>query len=173
MPRNTMKLTAVLLPITLISMLAACTPAPDPQPVSDEVAPSTEPSYLFVQTAHSVESGEGTLTLKMVSPTTVYFTDRPERIAGHGHTSDFIAMWGEGDDSFNADPPNATLSVIGGEQKVEDIVVTLSNPRLDGQDLTYDVRALEGSLPKNGRAAALFIDAVVLREPMRGRVVIR
>jgi len=44
---------------------------------------------------------------------------------------------------------------------------------LDGQDLTYDVRTLEGSLPKNGRAAALFIDAVVLREPMRGRVVIR
>lgn len=82
-------------------------------------------------------------------------------------------MWGEGDDSFNADPPNATLSVIGGEQEAEDLVVTLSNPRFDGQDLTYDVRTLEGTLPKTGSAAALFIDAVVILRSVHGRMVVR
>jgi ABC-type Fe3+-hydroxamate transport system substrate-binding protein len=168
-----MKLTAALLPIALILTLAACTQAPDVKPATDEADPSSQASYLFVQNAHGVESSAGTLTLKMVSPTTVYFTDRPVRIAGHGLTTDFVKMWGEGDDSFNADPPNATLSIIGGEREVEDVVVTLSNPRFDGQDLTYDIRTLEGTLPKTGGAAALFIDPVVVRRPVRGRAVVR
>lgn len=168
-----MKLTAGLLPIALILTLAACTPATDVKPASDEADSSSEPSYLFVQNAHGVESSAGTLTLKMVSPTTVYFTDRPVRTAGHSSTADFLKLWGEGDDSFDADPPNATLSVIGGERETEDVVVTLSNPRFEGPDLTYDIRTLEGTLPKSGGAAALFIDAVVVRRPVLGRAVIR
>lgn len=168
-----MKPTAALLPIALILTLAGCTPATDAKPASDKADPSSEASYLFVQNAHGVESSSGTLTLKMVSPTTIYFTDRPVRIAGHGSTADFLELWGEGDDSFDADPPNATLSIIGGEREVEDVIVTLSNPRLEGTDLTYDIRTLEGTLPKTGGAAALFIDAVVVRRPVVGRVVVR
>jgi hypothetical protein len=143
--------------------LAACTPATDVKPASDEADPSSETSYLFVQNAHGVESSAGTLPLKMVSPTTVYFTDRPARIPGHSSTADFLRLWGEGDDSFDADPPNASLSMIGGESEIEDVVVALSNPRLEGPDLTYDIRTLEGTLPKTGGAAALFIDPVVVR----------
>lgn len=30
------------------------------------------------------------------------------------------------------------------------MVVTISNPRLEGQNLTYDVKTLEGDLPKTG-----------------------
>jgi len=168
-----MKLTPALLPIALVLTLAACTPATDVEPAPDEADPSSEASYLFVQNAHGVESTAGTLTLKMVSPTTVYFADRPVRIAGHGSTADFLKLWGEGDDSFDADPPNATLSLIDGEREIEDVVVTLSNPRLEGVDLTYDIRTLEGTLPKAGGAAALFIDPVVVRRPVRGRAVVR
>lgn len=51
--------------------------------------------------------------------------------------------------------------------------IRLSNPRLEGADLTYDIRTLEGTLPKTGGAAALFIDAVVVRRPVVGRVVVR
>ncbi|MGW8186526.1 MAG: hypothetical protein ACWGNK_04640 [Desulfobacterales bacterium] len=38
---------------------------------------------LFVQNAEAVVFGQGTLTLKGVSPMTVFFADRPVRIAGH------------------------------------------------------------------------------------------
>jgi len=168
-----MKLTSAILLTALTSILAACSQTPNAKHASNETQPSSEISYLFVQNAHGIESGEGTLTLKMVSPTTIYFTDRPVRTAGHAHTADFIKMWSDGDDSFSADPPNATLSIIGGEQNVDDVVVTLSNPRFEGEDLTYDIRMVEGSLPKIGGAAALFIDAIVVRRPVVGRVVVR
>jgi len=53
------------------------------------------------------------------------------------------------------------------------VVVTISNPRLEGQNLTYDVKTLEGDLPKAGGAAALFIDVIVVRRaPVRPTVVV-
>jgi hypothetical protein len=52
------------------------------------------------------------LTLKGLSPTTLYFSDRPVRLAGHYRTSEFLKFWKAGPDSFLKDPPNATLSVF-------------------------------------------------------------
>ena len=149
--------------LSVLSMVVACATTSEATPVPEKAAQTDEPAYLFVQNAQTVESSPGTLTLKGVSPTTVYFTDRPERTAGHSRTTDFIAMWGEGEDSFSADPPNATLSILEDDEKVTNVVVTVSNPRLDGQNLTYDVQILEGDLPKTGGAAALFIDILVVR----------
>jgi len=37
-------------------------------------------------------------------------------------------------------------------------VVVLNNPRLNGNNLTYDVRTLEGDLPTTGIMSTLFID---------------
>jgi hypothetical protein len=47
---------------------------------------------LFVQNAASVEIGAGgkTLTLKGFSPTTLFFSDRPVRIAGHYRTEEYL-----------------------------------------------------------------------------------
>src|SRR5262249_2277094 len=95
-------------------------------------------------------------TLHGVDPMTVCFTDRPERIAGHMPTTKIVPMWGEGKNSFTADPPNATLSVFSGDN-VSNVVVTLRNPRLSGDDLTYDVRCLEGTPPAQGGPCSLFI----------------
>jgi hypothetical protein len=50
-------------------------------------------------------------------------------------------------------------SIFSGDN-VSDLVVELSNPQLSGDDLTYDARVLEGSLPANGGACALFIDII-------------
>ena len=47
------------------------------------------------------------------------------------------------------------------------MVVTISNPRLEGQNLTYEVKTLEGDLPKTGGAAALFIDVIIVRRAPR------
>jgi len=74
--------------------------------------------YLFVLGATSGSLKGGILTLNGV-PNVIYFSDRPVRKAGHKSVSEFIEMWEKGDDSFKADPPNATLSVLKkkGEKK--------------------------------------------------------
>ena len=88
------------------------------------------------------------------------FADRPVRAAGHVTTEQFIMQWDEGADNFIKDPPNATISVLGGDgSKVEDAVVTLRSPKLEAGNLTFEVSVLEGrvSAARSG-AAALFID---------------
>lgn len=112
---------------------------------------------LFVQNAKDVSLEAGTLTLVGVAPTTLFFTDRPKRIAGHMATGDFVNSWGGGENSFAADPPNASLSVFG-KDEIVDVVVTLKNPRLDGDSLTYDINVLEGELANLSGPASLFID---------------
>lgn len=114
---------------------------------------------LFVQNAQGVSFSKDKMTLRGVSPITIAFADRPERFAGHMPTSKFIPMWSQGKDSFLKDPPNATLSVLDGEQ-VSSLVVVLRNPRLAGGNLTYDVQVLEGSPPTHAGAASLFIDII-------------
>jgi hypothetical protein len=114
---------------------------------------------LFVQNAKNMSLSEGKLVLRGVNPVTVCFTDRPARMAGHMQTSRFVPLWSQGKDSFLKDNPNATLSIFSGDN-VADLVVELSNPQLSGDDLTYDVRLLEGTAPANGGACALFIDVI-------------
>jgi hypothetical protein len=116
-------------------------------------------NMLFVQTAHGAELLNGILRLKTVSPATLFFSDRPDRITGHEPTKDFIDNWDEGDDSFKSDPPNATLSIVSGPEPQE-IVVILKSPRLDNGDLLYDVDILDGAQQATGSASSLFIDTV-------------
>ena len=97
--------------------------------------------YMFAQTSSGVSVGsEGRVTLNGVSSTTLFFSDRPERVAGHVPTSAVIDSWSVGgDDSFEADPPNATLSILVGYQPQE-IVVVLEKPVYSGDDLTFELR---------------------------------
>ncbi len=128
-------------------------------------APPTERSQLkqadllFVQNAKSVRFGDGTMTLRGVSDSTIAFSDRPERLAGSMPTSNFIPLWSEGSDSFLKDPPNAALSVLDGDT-VSNAVVVLRNPRLSGSNLTYDIEFLEGAPIASNGAASLFIDII-------------
>jgi hypothetical protein len=104
-----------------------------------------------------------------VSANSIVFADRPVRAAGHVTTEQFIMQWDEGKDSFAIDPPNATVSVLGGAgSDVADAVVTLKSPKLEGTTLTFDVAVLEGSLNNAAGPAALFIDAFAVRGPRGG-----
>ncbi len=118
-------------------------------------------SYLFVQSAHRAALDGGVLRLSGVSPATIAFSDRPERFAGHIPTSAFIGFWSKGKDSFEADPPNAALS-IADPSVPDEIVVVLKDPRLDGDDLIYNVDVIEGSGTAAGGPASLFIDVIGL-----------
>jgi len=121
--------------------------------------PSSKMDVLYVQNAKSVTLEKGKLVLRGVNPATICFTDRPARLAGHLPTSSFIPLWSEGKDSFLKDPPNATLSIFSGD-KVSDLVVEISNPVLAGNNLTYDVKVLEGAASVRGGECSLFIDII-------------
>jgi len=119
--------------------------------------------FLFVQNAKGMIFEKGMITLKGVSPATLFFSDRPMRIAGHYTTEEFVQMWGQGKDSFASDPPNGTLSIFQEDRdKLIDVVVKLSNPELKGDDLTYHVAILEGQMPAKGGICSLFVDIIGL-----------
>ncbi|WP_198666084.1 hypothetical protein [Tropicimonas sp. IMCC34043] len=124
---------------------------------------ATDPTadFLFVQTASGMAyaADANRLTLNGVSPVTLFFSDRPERIAGNTKTETFVASWGQGTDSFESDPPNADISVLvdGGLQQA---VVVLRNPVLTGDALHYTVEILSGDMPVLGENASLFIDII-------------
>ena len=48
---------------------------------------------LFVQTAASMTSDRGTITLRGLSSSALYFADRPQREAGHMLSRHFVDNW--------------------------------------------------------------------------------
>ena len=70
-----------------------------------------------------------------------------------------MAQWAVGEDSFATDPPNAALSILTGTEPQE-IILELMNPRIEGSDLVYDVKILQGSKKASGETVSLFIDPV-------------
>lgn len=121
--------------------------------------PTGKMDVLYVQNAKNVTLHQGKLVMRGVNPNTVCFTDRPDRLAGHLPTRNFVPLWSEGKDSFLKDPPNATLSIFSGD-KVSDVVVEISNPVLAGDTLTYDAKVLEGATSVKGGECSLFIDII-------------
>ena len=114
---------------------------------------------LFVQTASGFSGGDSTITLHGVSASTLYFADRPQREVGHMSTQRFVELWGDGENSFEVNPPNAVLSFLESDDTApEDAVVVIRDPRLEGDSLAYDIELLEGSLPSGSVACSLFID---------------
>jgi hypothetical protein len=120
--------------------------------------PLTGPvASLFVMNARGATLADGKLTLTGVSPNSIVFADRPVRAAGHVETAQFVSTWKQGEDQFNIDPPNATVSVLSGAG-VADAVVAISAPILEGDSLTFTAAVLEGTLDGAAGPAALFID---------------
>jgi hypothetical protein len=114
---------------------------------------------MFVQTAQGAASDGSTLTLNGVTPSTLYFSDRPQRVVGHMATTDFVELWAEGDNSFQEDPPNAVLAFLEpGDNAPEDAVVVIQDPRLENGNLTYSIQPLDGTLPTQAGPVTLFID---------------
>ena len=133
------------------------------------VTPSAPVPSLAVINSDGAKLEGDKLTLTGVSANSIVFADRPVRAAGHVTTAQFIMQWDEGKDNFAIDPPNATVSILGGDgSDVNDAVVTLKSPKLEGNTLTFDVAVLEGSLNSASGPAALFIDAFAYRGPHGG-----
>jgi hypothetical protein len=115
---------------------------------------------LFVHTASEVSYDGTSITMKGASPMVTFFCDRPVRFAGHLTVASFLQTVSEGDDPFSADPPNAVVSIVPGEDMPVDVVVTLnSRPSVDGDTLIYeDIAVLDGQSEPVSGAGTLFID---------------
>ncbi|MEO8676151.1 MAG: hypothetical protein ABI569_11260 [Casimicrobiaceae bacterium] len=142
------------------TFIAAAALVASAAPLRSALAQAKEGDFLFVQNAQSMTYDKGKLTLKRVSPVTIFFTDRPERIAGNMLTTMFVPFWSEGKDSFSKDAPNANLSILEQDRVVADVVLTLMSPVLKGDELSYGVKVLEGSMPAKGGPVSLFIDVI-------------
>jgi hypothetical protein len=128
--------------------------APEHKLTKTEIVPS-----LIVMSAQGASLQGETLTLSGVAPSTIVFTDRPVRAAGHMLTSHLVEGWSRGGEGFAKDPPNATVSVFNkGDASVHDAVVVLKNPELAADRLTFTVKVLEGDLSGADGPASVFID---------------
>ena len=132
--------------------------APAQKTIGQSAKDAMIPSLAVINSRGASLQGN-TLTMTDVSSNSIVFADRPYRAAGHVLTKHFLKQWDEGDDSFANDPPNATISVLSAEgNSVEDAVVVLKSPKLEGDKLTFEVSVLEGGLSKATGPASLFID---------------
>jgi hypothetical protein len=142
---------------------AQTTSAPPHVPLQKTIGqakPEVVPS-LIVMNSKGVALRDGKLVLVGVAPNSIIFADRPVRPAGHDLTANVIDDWTKGTDNFAKDPPNATVSGFTKDGSgVKDAVVVLKNPKLEGDQLTFDVDVLEGDLRGADGAASVFIDII-------------
>ena len=117
---------------------------------------SKNPGYLFVLSATSGSLKGDTLTLNGV-PNVIYYSDRPNRIAGHIPVTKFIDNWHNGPESLKSDPPNAVLSILS-ENGNKNITVELQNPSVEGNVILFKIKILQGTAPKEFKESSLFID---------------
>ncbi len=117
---------------------------------------SVNAQFLYVISATSGTYDGEMLTLIGV-PSVVYFSDRPYRIAGHVSLEEFVELWDESADSFETNPPNATLSVLEKNGK-DNIVIELLNPVLTENGLSFQIEVINGEIPDSFGSSALFVD---------------
>ena len=79
--------------------------------------------------------------------------------AGEAATDAFVAQWDHGEDNFAENPPNASLSIVGGE-KMNATVIILSDPQLSSGDLSYALDVFEGGISPSSGPVSLLIEIV-------------
>ena len=126
--------------------------------------PKPAASLLFVQMAQKIDykktdASSGVMTLYDVPTQTMFFTDRPNRVVGNVPTSAFVSRWttDKGPNGFATNPPNAAVTVFQSDG-AKTAIVELSNPRLDGNKLSYDVKVLQGISSTQPAEGVVFID---------------
>ncbi len=123
------------------------------------VSTADEVELLFVQSSSGTRIDGDRLHLSGIGATTLAFSDRPARVAGHVPTAEFVDSWDKGDDNFASDPPNAVLSTFLGDE-VNDVVVVLRDPQVADGSLSYQVEVTDGELPVGDGPSSLFIDMI-------------
>jgi hypothetical protein len=153
---NTRRILAIAAPGLAVSLVVART-----RGMAAAAEPTPHADFLFVQTSKDMhfEKTTSTLTSDGVRSVTMFFSDRPERIAGNMRTADFVPFWSGGRDSFLSDPPNADFSILEGST-LHQTVVVLRDPVPQGDGLDYGVKVVSGDIPAKGTDVSAFIDVI-------------
>ena len=128
--------------------------------IAEDAAKPAE--WLFVHTAQSAEMTSAT-TLVMPATRDIFaFTDRPNRQHGYLNAHEFVSLWDEGEgDTFKADPPNAVLTwVDGDEMKEAEVLIIGAETVGHGREIAYEVKLEAGSDMPVGKmgSASFFVD---------------
>ena len=94
------------------------------------------------------------------------FTDRPNRQHGYMKAHQFVTLWDESEgDTFKADPPNAVLTWVDGDElKEAEVLITNAKVVGDGYGtaVQYRVKVEAGETPVGKIGfASFFVDNVV------------
>ena len=146
-----MKLLQSLIAITAAVFFSTSAIAEDAKPAE----------WLFV---HTAQTAEMTLDTTLVMPVTrdiFAFTDRPNRMHAYMNAHEYVSLWDEGvGDTFKADPPNAVLTwVDGDEMKEAELLILNAETVRHGREIAYEVKLEAGDMPEgNIGAASFFVD---------------
>jgi len=118
-------------------------------------------NFLFVFNFNNGSYDGKTLKLDGNSESNViYFLERPYMEAGHIGVNKFKILWANGSDNINSSTPNSTLSLFS-EGKEENIIMTLSNPSIKDDSISFDAKLVEGNLPAEFKTGGLFIESTI------------
>ena len=129
---------------------------------SSAIAEDAKPAeWLFVHTAQTAEMTSDTTLVMPVTRDIFAFTDRPNRMHAYMNAHEYVSLWDEGEgDTFKADPPNAVLTwVDGDEMKEAEVLIIGAETVSHGRGIAYQVKLEAGQAPagKVG-SASLFVD---------------
>ena len=130
---------------------------------SSAIAEDAKPAeWLFVHTAQTAEMTSATTLVMPVTRDIFAFTDRPNRMHAYMKAPQFVSLWDEGEgDTFKADPPNAVLTWVDGDEMKEAELLILSAETVShGREIAYEVKLEAGQAPAGKvSSASLFVDS--------------
>ena len=157
--RSLVTTVGLTLALSLGAITTSAIAAPSGQSASATVLDEYKkpPSFLFVVQAKEAvlkpvddDLHRYTLSMKLTDENVgkiIAFTDRPYRIVKMISTKQLLDSWGEGKNSFKADPPNAVLSANGFDARI----VILESMIINNEQLTYTlVQTDPSSAPLKG-----------------------
>ena len=131
---------------------------------SSAIAEDAKPAeWLFVHTAETAEMTSATTLVMPVAREIFAFTDRPNRMHDYLNAHEFVSLWDEGEgDTFKADPPNAVLTWVDGDEvKEAEVVITDVSVSENGRMLFYTLDVEVGSFDIGMiNYASLFVDGL-------------
>lgn len=116
--------------------------------------------WLFVHATNGTEVLDGNTLRIPVEREIFAFTDRPVRDHRYLNAHEFVSLWGEGEDSFAADPPNAVLTWLeDGRPREVEVELLGAEVVSHGRAIQYEIAIEEADvLAEVGPDAALYID---------------
>jgi hypothetical protein len=129
--------------------------------IAEDAAKPAE--WLFVHTAETAEMTSATTLVMPVTREIFAFTDRPNRMHAYMNAHEFVSLWDEGEgDTFKADPPNAVLTWVDGDE-MKEAEVSITDAEVvgfgNGQAIQYSVMFEAGDMFSGQIAAvSVFVD---------------